>query len=88
VVVAGTRGGNGSSGFNSDLLVYKEVRLIGALGVQVVSYEAALALLASDRVPFAEIDRRIVGFDGAAELLGALAAGSPDTPLHSVVVPV
>jgi alcohol dehydrogenase len=87
VVVAGTRGGNGSSAFNSDQLVYKEVRLVGALGVQVPSYEAALALLASGRVPFADIDRRIVGFDGLAELLGALATGSPDTQLHSVVVP-
>jgi alcohol dehydrogenase len=87
VVVAGTRGGAGSSGFNSDQLVYKEVRLVGALGVQVSSYEAALTLLASGRVPFADIDRRIVGFDGLAELLGALATGSPDTPLHSVVVP-
>ena len=87
VVVAGTRGGNGSSGFNSDLLVYKEVRLVGALGVQVPSYEAALTLLASGRTPFADIDRRVVGFDGLADLLGALARGSPDTPLHSVVVP-
>ena len=87
VVVAGTRGGNGSSAFNSDLLVYKEVRLVGALGVQVPSYEAALALLASGRVPFADIDRRVASFDDVAELLGALAAGSPDTPLHSVVVP-
>ena len=87
VVVAGTRGGDGTSGFNSDMLVYKEVRLLGALGVQVPSYEAALALLASGRVPFADIDRRVVGFDGIVDLLEALAAGSPDTPLHSVVVP-
>jgi alcohol dehydrogenase len=87
VVVAGTRGGSGSSTFNSDALVYKEVRLLGALGVEVPSYEAALTLLASGRLPFADIDRRIVGFDGLADLLGALATGSPDTPLHSVVVP-
>jgi alcohol dehydrogenase len=87
VVVAGTRGGDGSSAFNSDALVYKEVRLLGALGVQVPSYEAALTLLASGRLPFADIDRRVVGFAGVAELLGALADGSADTPLHSVVVP-
>ena len=87
VVVAGTRGGNGSSAFNSDQLVYKEVRLVGALGVEVPAYEAALTLLASGRVPFAEVDRRVVSFGDVAELLGALAAGSPDTPLHSVVVP-
>ena len=52
VVVAGTRGGDGMSRFNSDALVYKEVHLLGALGVQVPSYEAALALLASRRMPF------------------------------------
>jgi len=87
VVVAGTRGGDGMSRFNSDALVYKEVHLLGALGVQVPSYEAALALLASRRMPFADIDRGVVGFDGLADLLEALAGGSPDTPLHSVVVP-
>jgi alcohol dehydrogenase len=70
-----------------DDALLREVRLVGALGVQVPSYGAALALLASGRVPFADIDRRIVGFDGLAELLGALATGSPDTQLHSVVVP-
>ena len=75
------------SGFNSDALVYKEVHLLGALGVQVPSYEAALALLASRRVPFADIARGVVGFDGLADLLEDLAGGSPDTPLHSVVVP-
>jgi hypothetical protein len=46
-----------------------------------------LTLLASGRLPFADIDRRVVGFAGVAELLGALADGSADTPLHSVVVP-
>ena len=87
VVVAGTRGGDGSSILPSDALVYKEIRLLGALGVQLSSYDAALTLLASGRVPFADIDRRVVGFDGLTALLGELADGVPETPLHSVVVP-
>jgi alcohol dehydrogenase len=63
VVVAGTRGGGEVPGFRPDAIVYKEIRIIGALGVDVDAYRAALDLLASGKYPFASLLRRRVGLD-------------------------
>jgi alcohol dehydrogenase len=87
IVVAGIRGGPIPAGFNADLLVYKEIRLLGALGVDVSAYRAALDLLASSSLPFGAIDRRVVGFDGLGALLDAMSKGALDTPMHAVLVP-
>jgi alcohol dehydrogenase len=88
VVLAGTRGSAETPGFWPDLIVFKELRILGALGVDAAAYQAALQLLASGRYPFAELPRRCVGLDGAAELL-ALMAGEGDAlpPVHGVVTP-
>ena len=88
IVVAGMRGDGPLPGFRADAVVLKELRVLGALGVDVVAYEAALELVASGRYPFAELSRREVGLDGIAELLGAMA-GETDAvpPIHGVVRP-
>ena len=58
VVVAGTRGwGVGAPGFFPDMVVMKEIRILGALGVDTTAYRAALDLLASGRYPFADLPR-------------------------------
>ena len=88
VVVAGTRGAAETPGFDPDHLVYKELRILGALGVDTPAYALALDLLASGRYPFAELPRRTTGLDGVDELLATMAgesAGIP--PVHGVVVP-
>jgi alcohol dehydrogenase len=88
VVVAGTRGSGETPGFWPDLIVYKELRILGALGVDSASYRAALDLLVSGRYPFAELPRRRVGLDGAAGLLAAMAGESDDVPpVHGVIEP-
>lgn len=87
MVVAGTRGGQEVRGFNPDLVVYKEVTLHGALGVDVVAYRAALELLSRGTYPFAELPRRVVGLDGAAELLETMAGERATPPVHGVLVP-
>lgn len=90
VVLAGTRGSAETPGFWPDLVVYKELRILGALGVDGASYRAALELLASGRYPFAELPRRRVGLDGTAALLSAMAGESKDgpaPPVHGVVEP-
>jgi len=88
VVLAGTRGRAGVDGFVPDLVVFKELRLLGALGVDAASYEAALAMLARGRWPFADVPRDIVGFDGADGLLRAMAGERAEPPpVHAVVVP-
>lgn len=88
VVVAGTRGTAEAPGFSPDLLVFKELRVLGTLGVDATAYRAALALLATNRYPFAELPRRCVGLDQAKELLVAMA-GEADVapPVHGVLLP-
>jgi alcohol dehydrogenase len=88
VVVAGTRGRAGAApGFDPDPIVYKELRVVGALGVDNASYAAALELLASGRFPFADLPRRVAGLDGASELLSVMAGEGGTPPVHAVIAP-
>ncbi len=88
VVLAGTRGSGETPGFWPDLIVYKELRILGALGVDSTSYEQALQMLVSRRYPFAELPRRRVGLDEAAGLLAEMAGeGSSAPPVHGVIEP-
>lgn len=88
VVVAGTRGTPDPPGFWPDHIVYKELRILGALGVDVDAYRSALELLVGGRYPFADLPRRQVGLDGAEDLVQAMAGESDDAPpVHGVIVP-
>jgi alcohol dehydrogenase len=88
IVVAGIRGKPDPPNFWPDHIVTKELHIIGTIGVDVDAYRPALELLAEGRYPFAELPRRCVGLDGAAELLGAMAGESSDfRPVHGVIVP-
>ncbi|WP_333890786.1 zinc-binding dehydrogenase [Mycolicibacterium gadium] len=89
VVVAGTRGGGGAPGFEPDSVVFKELRILGSLGVDYPAYRSAIDLLAAGRWPFHELSQSIAGFDDLASLLDTLACHTMDTeaPLHSVFVP-
>jgi alcohol dehydrogenase len=87
VVVAGTRGGGGTPGFDPDHLVYKELRLMGALGVDTADYGAALELIARGTYPFAELPRQTVGLHEAAELLETMAGERGAPPVHAVLAP-
>jgi alcohol dehydrogenase len=88
VVVAGTRGGGGAgSDFDPDQIVYKELRVLGALGVDTRAYVAALQLLATRHFPFEELPRRVVGLDGVGALLSLMAGAGEVPPVHAVVVP-
>ena len=89
VVVAGTRGfGTGAPGFSPDTIVFKELRVVGALGVDVTAYRAALDLLMSGRYPFEGLPRRCARLEDAGELLATMAGerdGVP--PVHGVLTP-
>ncbi len=78
VVLAGTRGSAQTPDFHPDLLVYKELRVLGALGVDAPAYRAALDLLASGRYPFENLPRLTVPLDPAAVggLLTAMGGGT------------
>lgn len=88
IALAGTRGSADTPGFWPDLIVYKELRILGALGVDAPAYRSALALLASGRYPFADLPRRVVGLDGAESLVTSMAGEQADPPpVHGVLVP-
>jgi alcohol dehydrogenase len=87
-VLAGTRGTPDPPGFWPDHIVYKELRILGALGVDADAYRAALGLLASGRYPFADLPRRCVDLDGVEALVQAMAGeGDEPPPVHGVITP-
>jgi alcohol dehydrogenase len=85
-VVAGIRGQPVPT-FEADHLVYKELRIVGALGVDTQAYRAALDLLATQRYPFAELSREEVPLDGVDGLLQTMAGERDTPPVHGVVRP-
>ena len=90
VVLAGTRGDPATPGFDPDHVVYKELTIVGALGVDVAAYGAALELLDSGRYPFAELPRTVAPLDAVEGLLRTMAGegDAPEpAPVHGVVVP-
>jgi alcohol dehydrogenase len=89
VVVAGMRSFAPVDGFVPDMIVAKELRVLGALGVDAAAYRAAFALLVAGPWPFADLPRRCVGFDGATDLLASMAGepGAAPPPVHGVFVP-
>ena len=88
IVLAGTRGSAETPGFWPDLLVYKELHLIGALGVDAPAYAAALELLAGGRYPFDRLPRRVAGFGDLEDLVRTMAGeGESRPPVHGVFVP-
>jgi alcohol dehydrogenase len=89
VVVAGTRGAVEAPGFHPDVVVFKELRVLGALGVDRPAYQAALDLLAAGVFPFADLPRAIAGFDTVEQLLQTMS-GAPTPgprPVHAVFRP-
>jgi len=88
VVLAGTRGPEHPAKIWPDAIVQKELRILGALGVDTAAYRAAFDLLASRRYPFAELSRTVANLDEAEYLVQTMAGETDDTPpVHGVLVP-
>jgi alcohol dehydrogenase len=88
IVLAGTKGAAEAPGFVPDILIYKEITIIGALGVDSASYEEALALLAQKKYPFSEIPRESAGLEDAEALIQKMAGDQDQQPpLHAVIEP-
>ena len=88
IVLAGLRGSTETPGLDPDRIVFKELRILGALGVDMPAYRKALEMLASNRYPFADLPRQIAGFDDIEPLLQVMAGDRPGIPpLHGVFAP-
>lgn len=88
IVLAGVRGSTETPGLDPDHIVYKELRILGALGVDVTAYRKALDLLVSGRYPFADLPRQIAGFDDLEPLIRTMAGESDAIPpIHGVFAP-
>ena len=88
VVVAGSRGPTVSVDVIPDKILFKELTIVGTVGVDAPAYERALQILATGRHPFDEIDRATVDLSGTAALLDDLSGhGGGRRPTHGVVVP-
>ena len=88
VCVAGIHGDAPVPGFRADVIVLKELRIIGTRGTDRPEFEAAVRLLSSGRYPFAEVPRGVASLEGVSELLATMA-GERDSapPPFAVLVP-
>ncbi|HSQ01024.1 MAG TPA: zinc-binding dehydrogenase [Candidatus Dormibacteraeota bacterium] len=88
VVLAGVKGFKPVPDFISDLVVVKEVTIKGAFGVTARSYEQAIALIESGRVPLAKMHTHDFPLE-QAELAIRTLAGEADGPasIHSCLLP-
>ena len=88
IVLAGVRASTETPGFDPDHIVFKELRILGALGVDVSAYRKALELLDSNRYPFVDLPRQVAGFDEIEPLLQVMAGDREGVPpLHGVFSP-
>ena len=86
--MAGVRGQKGAPDLHTDAIIWNEITVKGALGVDAPVYRKALELLAGRAFPFDLLTRREVGLTDTSELLTSMAGkGSEPPPVHGVIVP-
>lgn len=86
IVLAGTTGVADVKNLWPDNIIYKEITIKGALGVDSNSYAKSLELLEGKKYPFEHLPRKIVGLQGASSLLEEMS-GSKTRPIHGVITP-
>jgi alcohol dehydrogenase len=89
VCVAGIHGDGDATGFKPDVIVLKQLRVLGTRGTDSAEFGAAIELLASNRYPFADVPSRTAGLDELPELLAVLAGegSEPPPPFAALVLP-
>ena len=89
VVLAGVKGFRAVPDFVSDLVVVKELHVLGAFGVTSPAYRAAIGLLESGRVPaLAAMHTHEFPLEDAARAIRTLAGEEPGEPsIHSCLLP-
>jgi threonine dehydrogenase-like Zn-dependent dehydrogenase len=88
VVLAGVKGFKAVEGFVSDLVVLKEIRILGAIGVTATGYRSAIRLLESGRVPIEKMHTHNFALSDADLAIRTLAREVPnDESIHSCLLP-
>jgi threonine dehydrogenase-like Zn-dependent dehydrogenase len=88
VVLAGVKGFKPVDGFVSDLVVMKEIRIMGAIGVTSSGYKAAIRLLESGRTPIERMHTHNFRLDEADLAIRTLAREvADDESIHSCLIP-
>jgi threonine dehydrogenase-like Zn-dependent dehydrogenase len=88
IVLAGVKGFKPVPDFLSDLVVVKEVTILGVFGVTSRGYEAAIRLIESGRVPLARMHTHDFPLEDAERAIRTLAGEIPgETSIHSCLVP-
>jgi threonine dehydrogenase-like Zn-dependent dehydrogenase len=88
VVLAGVKGFKPVPDFVSDLVVVKEITILGAFGVTARSYEAAIRLIESGRVPLSKLHTHDFPLTEAERAIQMLAGELPgESSIHSCLIP-
>jgi threonine dehydrogenase-like Zn-dependent dehydrogenase len=88
IVLAGIKGFKPVPNFVSDLIVVKEVTILGAFGVTARAYEAAIRLIEAGTLPLARLHTHDFALEDAERALRTLAGEIPgERSVHSCLVP-
>ena len=88
VCVAGIHGDAPVPEFRPDVIVLKELRIVGTRGTDRPEFEAAVRLIASGRFPFDEVPKGVAALDEVSELLATMAGERHAAPpAFAVLVP-
>jgi threonine dehydrogenase-like Zn-dependent dehydrogenase len=88
VVLAGVKGFKPVGDFVSDLIVMKEIRIMGAIGVTSSGYKSAIRLIESGRVPLEQMHTHDFALADAELAIKTLARQVPnDESIHSCLIP-
>jgi threonine dehydrogenase-like Zn-dependent dehydrogenase len=88
VVLAGVKGFKAVPDFISDLVVVKEITIKGAFGVTYASYESAIRLIESGRVPLEKMHTHDFPLEQAELAIQTLGGEAPGTAsIHSCLIP-
>ena len=88
VVLAGVKGFKAVDNFVSDLIVMKEINIMGAIGVTSTGYRAAIRLIESGRVPVEKMHTHNFALHDADLAIRTLAREiEGDESIHSCLIP-
>ena len=86
IVLAGTKGQRPVEDFMSDIVVFKEVTIMGALGVDWPAYEAAIRVIESGRYPLDKMHTHTLPLAEAERGLRLLAGNEPGEEAISIAL--